>query len=322
MTAIAILTACVSLFCRAFCCLARGRRAATSRPSTGTTPSSDRAAAGATASAGLERTAACHRRFVCATPRRPTYAGSIGSVASRVVHARHGLSEFAAAWWSVRRDSSAVLYVARQPDSGRTWGTPTAVDTTDVSSVGCRRPPPSLVDSRRRRARRVLDGRARRHGRVLRAHHGRVCSTHRFQSSMANDSSRPRSPRTRDRVLVALRGAERNAPADRRRALGDRRGTLRDCTPRRRAASTTRRRPPWRSPDSTLAVSWFETSAHDSTALASCALARLNARRQRCTLVGSSARSPRRRLRVLVADDDPRCATAHRRRARRARRTK
>lgn len=56
-----------------------------------------------------------------------------------------GLGKSAAAWWSVRRDSSAVLYVTASGDSGRTWGTPTAVDTTDVSSNGCRRPPPSLV---------------------------------------------------------------------------------------------------------------------------------------------------------------------------------
>ena len=53
--------------------------------------------------------------------------------------------ESAAAWWSVRADSSAVLFVSASVDSGRTWRTPTAVDTTDVSSNGCHRPPPSLV---------------------------------------------------------------------------------------------------------------------------------------------------------------------------------
>src|ERR1700750_1964015 len=35
-----------------------------------------------------------------------------------------GLRQSAAAWWSVRRDSSAVLYVSASSDSGRTWGTP------------------------------------------------------------------------------------------------------------------------------------------------------------------------------------------------------
>lgn len=56
-----------------------------------------------------------------------------------------GLRKSAAAWWSVRPDSSAVLFVSASADSGRTWGTPTPVDTSDVSSAGCHRPPPSLV---------------------------------------------------------------------------------------------------------------------------------------------------------------------------------
>lgn len=56
-----------------------------------------------------------------------------------------GLEESAAAWWSVRPDSSAVLYLSASPDSGRTWGTPTAVDTSDVSSNGCLRPLPALA---------------------------------------------------------------------------------------------------------------------------------------------------------------------------------
>jgi hypothetical protein len=56
-----------------------------------------------------------------------------------------GLRKSAAAWWSVRPDSSAVLYVSASADSGRTWGTPTPVDTSDVSSAGCHRPPPSLT---------------------------------------------------------------------------------------------------------------------------------------------------------------------------------
>lgn len=50
-----------------------------------------------------------------------------------------------AAWWAVRPDSSAVLRVASSPDSGRTWGKPQAVDTTDVSSVGCTRPAPAIT---------------------------------------------------------------------------------------------------------------------------------------------------------------------------------
>lgn len=50
-----------------------------------------------------------------------------------------------ASWWSVRPDSSSILYIATSQDSGKTWGKPMSVDTTDVSSVGCTRPSPSLA---------------------------------------------------------------------------------------------------------------------------------------------------------------------------------
>src|SRR5919107_3404366 len=33
-----------------------------------------------------------------------------------------------AAWWGVRPDSSAVVFVARSTDGGATWGAPLAVD--------------------------------------------------------------------------------------------------------------------------------------------------------------------------------------------------
>jgi len=50
-----------------------------------------------------------------------------------------------AVWWSVRPDSSAILRYAASSDSGKTWGNAAAVDTSDVSSRGCSRPPPSLT---------------------------------------------------------------------------------------------------------------------------------------------------------------------------------
>jgi hypothetical protein len=56
-----------------------------------------------------------------------------------------GSSHVFAAWWSVRPDSSAVLYSASSADSGASWGKAVAVDTSDVSSRGCDRPPPSLA---------------------------------------------------------------------------------------------------------------------------------------------------------------------------------
>src|SRR5215831_12107463 len=78
------------------------------------------------------------RVTVAAAPTAP------GLCASSLQVAR-GSSHVFAAWWSVRPDSSAVLYSASSADSGTNWGKPVAVDTSDVSSHGCDRPPPSLA---------------------------------------------------------------------------------------------------------------------------------------------------------------------------------
>ena len=59
----------------------------------------------------------------------------------------HGASRLYAVWWSVRSDSSASLEAAWSTDSGKTWGTASPVDTSDVSSRGCNRPPPSITTS-------------------------------------------------------------------------------------------------------------------------------------------------------------------------------
>jgi hypothetical protein len=56
-----------------------------------------------------------------------------------------GTKRLYAVWWSVRRDSSAVLNAAWSSDSGKTWGKVSPVDTTDVSSRGCNRPPASVA---------------------------------------------------------------------------------------------------------------------------------------------------------------------------------
>jgi hypothetical protein len=82
-------------------------------------------------------------RFVADSAPMDVLPATIGRCDRVVSHSGPGKS--AAAWWSVRPDSSAVLYVSASADSGRAWGTPTPVDTSDVSSAGCRRPPPSLV---------------------------------------------------------------------------------------------------------------------------------------------------------------------------------
>ena len=68
----------------------------------------------------------------------PARCGSSLETARGTAHAWAG-------WWSVRRDSSAALYVASSADGGKTWSDRIAVDTTDAASNGCDRPRPSLT---------------------------------------------------------------------------------------------------------------------------------------------------------------------------------
>lgn len=58
-----------------------------------------------------------------------------------------GKTRLYAVWWAVRPDSSAVLYTSHTTNAGRTWERPVPVDTLDVSSRGCDRPPPALATS-------------------------------------------------------------------------------------------------------------------------------------------------------------------------------
>jgi hypothetical protein len=57
---------------------------------------------------------------------------------------RMGATMFAA-WWSVRRDSSAALVVSRSTDGGKSWTTPVIADSTDASVRGCARPAPAVA---------------------------------------------------------------------------------------------------------------------------------------------------------------------------------
>lgn len=50
-----------------------------------------------------------------------------------------------AVWWSIRRDSSGVLFVARSGDDGKTWSAPVIADSTDHGVRGCGRPAPSIA---------------------------------------------------------------------------------------------------------------------------------------------------------------------------------
>lgn len=50
-----------------------------------------------------------------------------------------------AAWWTARRDSSAILNVAWSPDGGSSWTNPVIADSADKSVRGCGRPPPAIT---------------------------------------------------------------------------------------------------------------------------------------------------------------------------------
>jgi hypothetical protein len=47
--------------------------------------------------------------------------------------------------WSVRPDSSAVLYAATSRDSGTIWDAPIIVDSVDRARTGCDRPAPAIA---------------------------------------------------------------------------------------------------------------------------------------------------------------------------------
>jgi len=55
-----------------------------------------------------------------------------------------GTAHVYAAWWGMRKDSAATLFVSSAVPPGE-WTKPLAVDTTDVGTAGCNRPPPSVT---------------------------------------------------------------------------------------------------------------------------------------------------------------------------------
>ena len=58
---------------------------------------------------------------------------------------RLGRELTAAAWWSLRPDSSARLVAALSANRGATWSPAAPVDTVDRSARGCRRPAPAVT---------------------------------------------------------------------------------------------------------------------------------------------------------------------------------
>jgi hypothetical protein len=55
-----------------------------------------------------------------------------------------GTKHVYAAWWGMRKDSSATLFVSSAAPPAD-WTKPLSVDTTDMSAAGCDRPPPSVT---------------------------------------------------------------------------------------------------------------------------------------------------------------------------------
>ena len=71
----------------------------------------------------------------------PTLSASRCAVSLRT--AQSGAGGWYAAWWALRRDSTAELLVAYSGD-GKAWNEPVRVDTVDVGRTGCRRPSPAI----------------------------------------------------------------------------------------------------------------------------------------------------------------------------------
>jgi hypothetical protein len=80
-----------------------------------------------------------------ADPARAAIAPPSPGLCTTSLRTIPGSAHMYAAWWSVRPDSSSVLSIASSPDSGKSWAKGVAMDTTDVSSTGCNRPPPSVA---------------------------------------------------------------------------------------------------------------------------------------------------------------------------------
>ena len=61
--------------------------------------------------------------------------------------ARQDDGTLTAVWWSVRDDSSALLLASVSPDAGHSWHAAVRVDTADINTTGCNRPPPAISAS-------------------------------------------------------------------------------------------------------------------------------------------------------------------------------
>ncbi len=67
------------------------------------------------------------------------------TVCATSVRSAKGTTHHYLAWWGMRRDSGATLFVSSGAGEPAVWTKPLSVDTTDVSAAGCDRPPPSVT---------------------------------------------------------------------------------------------------------------------------------------------------------------------------------
>jgi hypothetical protein len=86
---------------------------------------------------------AAHVQFVRDSQSPP--ALSFPGVCPGSVRAAGEARRVLAVWWGLRADSGSVLYMATSTDSGKTWGAPVKVDTSDVGVHACQRPAPTIA---------------------------------------------------------------------------------------------------------------------------------------------------------------------------------
>lgn len=86
-----------------------------------------------------------HTPVIGSVERAPTSPPDTAACPTTMRFASSSPSEIYAVWWSRRESGRSWLLSSRSDDSGRTWNSSVAVDTTDRATVGCERPAPAVV---------------------------------------------------------------------------------------------------------------------------------------------------------------------------------
>jgi hypothetical protein len=85
-----------------------------------------------------------HSRVVAAAPAPGAIPPNDAMLCPGSLRTVKGTAHVYAAWWTMRKDSTATLFVSSAAPPGD-WTKPLPVDTTDQSTAGCNRPPPSVT---------------------------------------------------------------------------------------------------------------------------------------------------------------------------------